>query len=70
MKQDFTIGRLSSLAGVKIETIRYYEKEGIMFEPLRTEGGHRLYSENDYKRLVFVRRGRELGFSLDEIRSC
>ena len=69
MSKDFTIGKLSSQTGVNIETIRYYEKEGILLAPPRTDGGHRLYAEEHYKRLMFVRRIRELGFSLDEIRT-
>ncbi len=69
MHKEFTIGKLSSGTGANIETIRYYEKEGILPAPPRTEGGHRLYGEEHYKRLMFVRRSRELGFSLDEIRA-
>lgn len=63
-----TIGRLSKEAGVNIETIRYYEKIGIMPQPRRSIGGNRLYKEEHIKRLAFIRRSRELGFSLDEIR--
>ena len=69
MSKEITIGKLSSQTGVNIETIRYYEKEGILPAPPRTEGGHRLYAEEHLKRLMFVRRSRELGFSLDEIRT-
>lgn len=68
MSTEFTIGKLASQTGVNIETIRYYEKESILPAPPRTEGGHRLYGEGHLKRLMFVRRSRELGFSLDEIR--
>ena len=64
-----SIGLLSTQTNCKIETIRYYEKIGIFPKPPRTEGGHRVYSENHLKRLVFIRRGRELGFSLEEIRA-
>ncbi len=64
-----TIGVLSTKTGVNIETIRYYEKEGILPKPARSSGGHRLYSEDDIKRLFFVRRSRELGFSIKEINS-
>ena len=66
--KTLTIGRLSKEAGVNIETIRYYEKIGIMPEPRRSTGGNRLYEEEHIKRLAFIRRSRELGFSLDEIR--
>ncbi len=62
------IGVLSSETGVNIETIRYYERVGLMPKPPRTEGRHRIYDAAHLKRLTFIRRGRELGFSLDEIR--
>jgi len=64
-----TIGALSKRTGVKIETIRYYERIGIMPNPPRTEGGQRIYRELHTKRLTFIYRSRELGFSIDEIRS-
>ena len=64
-----SIGLLSTQTNCKVETIRYYEKIGIFPKPPRTEGGHRVYSENHLKRLVFIRRGRELGFSLEDIRT-
>ena len=63
-----TIGWLSKKSGVNIETIRYYEKISIMPKPSRSEGGNRLYDAEQLKRLAFIRRSRELGFSLDEIR--
>ncbi len=63
-----SIGELSRESAVNIETIRYYEKIGIMPAPARTAGGYRLYTPEHLKRLSFVRRGRELGFSLDELR--
>jgi MerR family mercuric resistance operon transcriptional regulator len=64
----FTIGALSEQSGVNIETIRYYEKIGVMPTPVRSGGGYRIYGPDEVKRLHFVRRGRELGFSLDELR--
>ena len=64
-----SIGLLSTQTNCKVETIRYYEKIGIFPKPPRTEGGHRVYSENHLKRLVFIRRGRELGLSLEDIRA-
>lgn len=67
-KSDFTIGTLSKYSSVNIETIRYYEKVEIMPSPPRSEGGYRLYNEIHLRRLSFVRRSRELGFSLEEIR--
>jgi len=68
-RREFTIGRLSEATRVKVETIRYYEKEGLLPDPPRSEGGHRLYSPGLVKRLFFIRRGRELGFTLNEIRA-
>ena len=68
-EKGLAIGELSRRTGVNIETIRYYERIGIMPNPPRTEGGQRVYGESHMKRLTFVRRGRELGFSLDDIRA-
>ena len=68
-KQEFSIGRLSKQSGCKIETIRYYEKISLLPAPPRTAGGHRLYAEDHARRLGFIRRSRQLGFSLDEIRA-
>lgn len=64
----FPIGTLSAETGVNIETIRYYEKIGLIPAPPRTEGRQRVYDAIHLKRLTFIRRGRELGFSLDQIR--
>ena len=63
-----TIGRVSKQTDVNIETIRYYEKVGLLKVPLRSQGGNRLYNEDSISRLNFIKRSRELGFSLDEIR--
>ncbi len=63
------IGEMSRRTGVNIETIRYYERIGIMPRPDRTQGGHRAYDADQLKRLAFIRRSRELGFSLGEIRA-
>ncbi len=65
---EFTIGELSKRTGVNIETIRYYEKIGIMPNPPRSSGGYRMYSNPHLERLSFVRRSRELGFSQPEVR--
>ncbi len=64
-----TIGKISASSGVNIETIRYYERIGILPAPPRSEGGHRLYDKEHLKRLSFVRRCRDLGFSLDDVRA-
>ena len=69
MRRGLTIGVLSERSGVNIETIRYYERAALLPAPPRTQGGHRIYGGDSLKRLVFIRRGRELGFTLDEIRN-
>jgi len=66
--QRVTIGKVARQTGCNIETIRYYEKESLLPQPGRTEGGHRLYTIAMVERLVFIRRCRELGFSMEEIR--
>ncbi len=69
IRSGVTIGKLSADAGVNIETIRYYEKIELMPKPARTDGGHRIYTPAHRARLMFIRRGRELGFPLDDVRS-
>jgi MerR family mercuric resistance operon transcriptional regulator len=68
VQQSFAISALSGRSGVNIETIRYYERIGLLPKPPRSAGGYRLYRAIDADRLSFIRRGRDLGFSLDEIR--
>ena len=63
-----TRGELAARTGCNIETIRYYEQIGLLPPPPRSSGGHRLYGEDLRKRLNFIRRARDLGFSLDEVR--
>lgn len=63
------IGELSRLSGVNIETIRYYERIKMLAAPPRTTSGRRMYGAVDLRILAFIRRSRELGFSLDEIRA-
>ncbi len=65
---EFTIGEVSRLTQVKVETIRYYEKIGIISDPPRNSSGYRIYSTPHLERLSFVRRSRELGFSQPEVR--
>lgn len=67
--QRLTIGRLAASAGTNLETVRYYERVGLMPEPDRSEGGHRHYRPEHRERLTFIRRARELGFSLDDVRA-
>lgn len=68
VQEPFPIGVLSERSGVNIETIRYYERVGLLPKPARSGGGYRLYQSGDSDRLSFIRRARDLGFSLDEIR--
>jgi MerR family mercuric resistance operon transcriptional regulator len=60
---------LARRAGTNLETVRYYEKVGVLTEPPRTAAGYRSYDASHERRLRFVLRARELGFSLDEIRA-
>lgn len=62
------IGELSVASGCHVETIRYYERVGLVPAPTRSDSGYRAYSAADVQRLRFVVRARELGFGLDEIR--
>lgn len=62
------IGALSQRTRCKVETIRYYEKAGLLPAPARSPGGYRLYGNDHLKRLTFIRRARALGFSIDEVR--
>lgn len=66
--KPYTRGALAQRSGVKAETIRYYEKVMLLSEPDRSSGGYRVYTEDDYQRLCFIRRCRDMGFSLSEIR--
>ena len=67
-KKTVTRGVLAKLSGVHAETIRYYEKISLLPEPERSAGGTRIYKELHQQRLYFIRRCREMGFSLEEIR--
>lgn len=71
MTEPVTIkrGALAKASGCNIETIRYYENIGLLNSPERTASGHRLYSPGDQKRLRFILRARDLGFSIEELRS-
>lgn len=63
-----TSGDLAEAAGVGVETVRYYERRGLLAEPPRGKGGRRQYGSADLRRLRFIRRAKELGFQLEEIR--
>jgi MerR family transcriptional regulator, mercuric resistance operon regulatory protein len=66
---ELTIGALSGETGVNVETIRYYEREGLLPRAPRTAGGHRVFGKAHLRRLFFIRRSRELGFSGTEVRA-
>ena len=68
MKTLLTIGKVARQAGVGIETVRFYEREGLLEQPTRRESGYRQYSEDVVARLKFIKRAKELGFTLKEIR--
>lgn len=67
--RGYPIGEMSRLSGVRIETIRYYERIAIMPSPDRTPGGNRQYNHDQLQRLFFIGRARQLGFSIGEIRA-
>mgnify|MGYP001092206371 CR=1 FL=1 len=62
-----TIGQLAREAGVNVQTVRYYERRGLLAEPPRRESGYREFPESDVARLGFIRRAQALGFTLAEI---
>lgn len=64
---EITIGELADRVGINIETIRYYEREGIIPEPPRNKSGYRIYGREDITRLEFIKTAKMLGFSLQEI---
>ena len=66
--ESLSRGTLSKLTGCNIETIRYYEQIGLIPAPPRSNGGHRQYGDEHLRRLTFIRRSRELGFSLRDVR--
>ncbi|MEO8145221.1 MAG: MerR family transcriptional regulator [Betaproteobacteria bacterium] len=66
---DMTIGRLAEAAGVHLETIRYYQRRGLLAEPKRPTGGIRRYGADAVARLGFIRRAQEVGFTLEEVKA-
>lgn len=66
---DLTIGEAAKAAGTKPETVRYYERLGVLPAPRRTESNYRVYGPADVRRLLFLRKGRALGFSLDDLQT-
>src|ERR1700716_2744935 len=67
--ETFSIGELSKHSGVNIETIRYYERTKMLPAPPRTASGRRVYGPAEKRTLAFIRRSRDLGFTLEEIRA-
>jgi DNA-binding transcriptional MerR regulator len=65
--QNWSIGDLARATGTKVPTIRYYENAGLLRKPPRTSGNHRLYTDDDLRRLEFIRHCRDLGLALGDI---
>jgi Cu(I)-responsive transcriptional regulator len=63
------IGDLARATGTKVETIRYYEAEGLIPKPARSAGNYRVYEQAHLDRLSFIRRSRDLGFTVDQVRT-
>jgi MerR family mercuric resistance operon transcriptional regulator len=66
--ESLTIGKVARLAGIGVETVRFYERQGLIDKPMRRESGYRQYSEDIVRRLRFIKRAKELGFTLKEIK--
>jgi MerR family mercuric resistance operon transcriptional regulator len=69
MQQGMTIGRLAKAAAVNVETVRYYQRRGLIDEPRKPPGGHRRYATSVVNTINFVKRAQQLGFSLAEVKS-
>ena len=67
-QSNLGIGQLGQATGTKVTTIRFYEEQGLLREPLRSPSGRRQYGETDRLRLAFIRRSRSLGFPIDAVR--
>src|SRR6266700_6873282 len=66
--QPLTIGRLAQEVGINLETVRFYERKGLLQKPPRSISGYRLFPADTARRLRFIKRAQDLGFSLSEIR--
>src|SRR6266851_3770988 len=66
--QPLQIGQVAQKTGLSVDTIRFYEKAGLLPRPVRTEGGYRLYHQREVADLAFIQKAQRLGFSLSEIR--
>ena len=67
MNESLTIGTLAKQGGVNVETIRYYQRRGLLREPVKPHGGFRHYPPDSVKRVHFIKRAQALGFTLEEI---
>ena len=67
MAKKLTIGRVAKLAGVNVETIRFYQRRGLLDEPPKPLGGYRWYPADAVKRIRFIKRAQVLGFTLEEV---
>ena len=67
IQKSFTIGALAKKAGVNVETIRFYQRRGLLVEPVKPLNGVRHYTEHDVQRVLFIKQGQKLGFTLDEV---
>lgn len=65
---EMTIGLLARQAGCSVPTVRYYEEIGLLPRAMRRDGGHRVYVDTDLRRLTFIRRCRDFGFSIDQVK--
>ena len=65
--KSMTIGKVARSSGVSIDTVRYYERQGLIPAPPRKESGYRIYTEETIRRILFIKNAQELGFSLKEI---
>ncbi len=68
MSQVYSIGQMAKTGNCKVQTVRYYEKQGLLPEAARSSGNQRIYTQDHMNRLSFIRHSRELGFSLEQIR--
>lgn len=68
MKTRLTIGKLAEGAGVGVETVRFYQRSGLLMEPKRPASGYREYRQTDIERIRFIKRAQTLGFSLEDVR--
>lgn len=65
---NMTIGKLALASNTDAQTIRYYERQGLMEEPVRTESNYRVYTHDAVERLTFIKRAKGIGFSLNDIK--